>query len=412
MMEPNERVQYLANLVIVARIDGVVHPSEDESIEGIRQEIKATKTDLKRAQKSAETDNSQVELVGRFSDHIKNIEDMIFVSLADGNIARPEKELIVATAKKLGLQQHHIDRILSEAKARHAHLPVSGTAKCCPACKTAVTPSAKFCPSCGGPVADSNAATPIRTDLSIPASGITIAFAESSGAAFPQALELARKNPGFQEALRGGKRWYAATWSPSEIQGAVKLMEHMKGWRNRQVYVDGELREWDDVFGFSYCYRMREQAYNPNTYCFFGDRNELSIFGCVQCEKVWTEWADWFSFGRFASKSAFQFDKDRIRHEVLQDLHPCRFCPHLRLDFVEAVVDVFPETVNVTDRGPWGYKESYQQTPDAIAVKVRHEWGTETVYVDGVKPVGFSEAKRIIAAASRACGLPPVQLGL
>ena len=92
----------------------------------------------------------------------------------------------------------------------------------------------------------------------------------------------------------------------------------------------------------------------------------------------WTEWAEWFSYGRFVSSDVFCFDKDRISHEIRTALHRVRYCPCVRPPLVDAVLRHLPDRVKVGQREGWAYKESYQQTPTSIKLVRRENLGDMT----------------------------------
>ena len=89
-MEDHEVVQYLANVLVVARADGSFGAREEAAMESIRLAIKAKKSELNKASKLAGSDDFILVPAGRYSERIRNIEDMIFVALLDGELADKE----------------------------------------------------------------------------------------------------------------------------------------------------------------------------------------------------------------------------------------------------------------------------------------------------------------------------------
>ena len=86
-----EIVQYLTNIASITAVDGQLGPLEAKAIERIRGQIGETESDLRKALAAAVQENYQIAPTGRFSDKARNLEDMIFVSFADGDFAGPEK---------------------------------------------------------------------------------------------------------------------------------------------------------------------------------------------------------------------------------------------------------------------------------------------------------------------------------
>ena len=409
-MEEYEVVQYLANVLVVARADGSFGAREDAAMESIRQAIKAKKSELNKAIKLAGSDDFILVPPGRYSERIRNIEDMIFVALLDDELADKEKQVITDFAKKAGCVQEQINLILRETKRRirdnQSEIP-------CPSCQDLVLANAKFCPSCGVQLGEAIQASAVQVEFKYPSKGISIEFAESSSASFGQALETAKKAPDFQKCQRGRKTWFLATWDQSQITDAAVLAGYLKGIRNRKAYVGGESKGWDEVFGFLWCYGQRQEAYRPKTYCFGMDEKRLNLFGCKQARMEWSDWADWFSYGHFRKKDVFVFDKARIFHEVHTNLHKVKFCPCLRPKLVEQVIALLPAEVSISSRSGWKYKETYEQTPTSIKViqKEKEDGYTYTneFHSDGVKPVGHAVANQILTKALKACGIVDVK---
>jgi len=110
----------------------------------------------------------------------------------------------------------------------------------------------------------------------------------------------------------------------------------------------------------------------------------------------------------------FAFDRERIAHELNTRLNALRFCPYLRANLIQAIVTAFPGRVSVGERTGWKYKESYHQTPDSIKVVERETSDgitmTNEFFSDGVVPVGFDVAKRLLAKALADCAIDDVDI--
>ena len=136
--------------------------------------------------------------------------------------------------------------------------------------------------------------------------------------------------------------------------------------------MNGEKTAWDVVFGYSWCYENKKASYKPEYYC-FGYENEwdLNLWGCNQARMAFREYADWFSFGRWISKDGdWEFDKDRIRHELEKNLFHVRFCPALKVDLVETVLSALPTTVNPKKDKNWKFVESYDEPGIIIRINL------------------------------------------
>jgi len=145
-MTHEEIIQYLANVGIISSVDGKLSPAEAEAIECIRQEIGAAESDLHKALTSVSMQKSRLVPVGRFSDKVRNLEDMIFVSISDGDFAKSEKSEVLSLAKSIQVTQEQVKEILSASKQRVK--PKTDTLTCS-ACRNEIPPNSKFCPKCG-----------------------------------------------------------------------------------------------------------------------------------------------------------------------------------------------------------------------------------------------------------------------
>ena len=87
--------------------------------------------------------------VGRFSDKIRNLEDMLFVALVDGELSPSEKKEMLGFVKKIGLTNAQVKTILNETKIK---INLQMADRKCSQCGTTLTADAKFCTACGAKV--------------------------------------------------------------------------------------------------------------------------------------------------------------------------------------------------------------------------------------------------------------------
>jgi Zn finger protein HypA/HybF involved in hydrogenase expression len=145
-MVKDQRVIYLANVAFIAAADGKIKPSEAKAIESIRKEIGATESDLRTALTRVAQGSHTLFPVGRFSDKIRNLEDMVFVSLKDDEFVDSEKTELLLFAKSIQITQDQLRGLLSESKAR---VLLQKTALTCDSCEKEIPSDSKFCPQCG-----------------------------------------------------------------------------------------------------------------------------------------------------------------------------------------------------------------------------------------------------------------------
>ncbi len=395
-------IPFLANIALVAHADGKLSASELGQLEAICTELKFKKSDYGAAIRLVEQGGHKMTPVGSFADQVLNLEMILRVAYSDDDLDQAEAPLVEEFCKAVGIYQDQLDRLCREVMAS-----LKRQAKVCPSCGSSAETDARFCPKCGMSLASEEAS--VQVDLNIPPSGIAIEFAESSAASFPSALEIAKATQGFQTCQRGKKTWYLAVYPSGSLGDTMPLVQALSGIRNRRVYFDGAEKQWDEVFGFAWCASQRDTAYRPVEYCFGKDENRINPWGCKQARMDWTDWASWFSYGRWekggfvGGKVQWRFDKERIKHEVATNLFRYRFCPHFRGDLAEAVLRHLPDTVLPGSDPNWQYNRQYEEVPGAIKVVEKDRSDgfvyTNEYWSDGVRPKGLRVLADILSRA-------------
>lgn len=145
-MESQDMVLYLANVILVAGANGNITEAEAQAIEAVRLSIGASQTEMKEALHRVSQGRHQMTPVGRLSERIRNLEDMIFTAISDGEISKSERPGILSFAKTIKVSQGQINEMLSEAKGRSRPEKTSRT---CPSCGEQIEADAIFCSACG-----------------------------------------------------------------------------------------------------------------------------------------------------------------------------------------------------------------------------------------------------------------------
>ena len=405
-MTEEEQLAYLANAICIANADSSLSPKETAAIEEIRLAIGAKKSVLSSAMKAASSGKYIPARVGSFSLQVSNTADMLYLAFVDGELNATARTVVTAFCKKVGLTQEQLNLMAKEAIARSNKTQIKAK---CPACRAEVLTNAKFCPSCGKPIGAVDT-VPATTEFQIPIEGYAVEFCESTSASFPDALKLARESPSFASLVRSKKAWYFATWRKNEFEGAYSVARHLGSVRNKRAYLDGQVIPWDDLFGFVSCAEERSMAYRPAEYCFGKDENRLNPWGCKQSRMDWTDWSRWFSYGNFVrsgmlrSTIVWVFDKERIKHELMTNLHGCRHCPFLRSRLLNAVLHFLPEHVDPASDKNWEYSRSHDEVPGAIKIVESIDDGFGGTYkneyfADGVRPKGLGILQDLLTIA-------------
>jgi len=414
-MNEQDKVYYLANILRVAFADKSLSARETNALEEIRKDIDAKRGQLTAAQKAVESGSYSFTKVGSFADQVRNLEDMLFVAMTDTDLDDKEFQLVNEFCQLIGVYKDQLDKLITDISSRCDSAIQNIT---CPSCSTSVQAPARFCPSCGQALASAEAAT-VQVGYDIPKEGYAIEFCESTAGGFASAVELAKATGTMQTATKNKKTWYLTSFQKDQFAVMVPLASALSGMRNRRIYLDGQELPWDQVFGFVWCASQRATAYRPIEYCFGKDENRINPWGCKHARMEWTEWGQWFSYGRWQkvglvrSVYVFVFDKDRIRHELATNLYRYRFCPHMQTQLAEAVLRHFPDQVEVKPNGDWKYNHIYEPVPGAIKVTEREERGdfiyTNEYYSDGVRPKGYTVLAEILTRAFKDCGFTEIR---
>lgn len=399
---PQEDINLMANIIQVAHADGKLTGSEQALIETIRKDLGVKKGDLSAAQKMVGSGSYALKPIGSFSTQVRNLELVLRVAYADGDLGPVENEMVVAFAAAIGLSQEQLERMRAEVIAQG-----SSTGLLCSSCGAENSPHSKFCSKCGNNLA--NPEQELQLKYEIPRMGITIEFAESTAASFSKALELAKGAPEFQQCIKNKKSWHMANFPSGRITDAKPLAEALSGLRNRSLYIDGEEQQWDEIFAFVWCSSQRDLAYRPIEYCFGKDDNRMNPWGCRQSRMEWTDWANWFSYGQWeksgfiGKKVQWRFDKNRIKHELSTNIFRFRYCPYMNTRLFELVLQGIPDVVVPRADSDWDYHQSYTEVPGAIKILQQERSSgmtfTHEFWADGVRPKGLKGLGEILMKA-------------
>lgn len=119
-MNRQDQVSYLANVYHVLKADGKVERVEERAFEVIARDIGAGYFERRNAVESAQQEGYSVQLVGRYSDRLRNLEDMMFAAFCNGVVEQTEAQPIKEFAKRLGTTQEQLNLVKRESKGRYA----------------------------------------------------------------------------------------------------------------------------------------------------------------------------------------------------------------------------------------------------------------------------------------------------
>ena len=215
-----------------------------------------------------------------------------------------------------------------------------GKPNICKNCNYSNQPNSKFCQECGEALFEkfkkkaSNSKTekPELVEVPEPSSnGITIEFPFTSSQSFEFAVKEAKLFDTFEQFGENKKAIFRVSLNENELYKAKELLIQLKGWRKRVVYVNGEKVLWDSVFDFTSCYERKLSSYKPEYYCFrYENEWDFNIWGCMKAMMPFVSHSQWFTFGKWINNDGdWEFDKERIKHELAKNLYSHWFCPVL-----------------------------------------------------------------------------------
>jgi len=119
-MNKEDKIQYLANVYYVLLADGRVDRTEERVFEDISRDIGAGYFERKDAAERARKPGYRVRPAGRWSQRIRNLEDMLFAAYSNGVMDQAEKDPVKQYAAQVGIDQKQFGIVIREAKERYA----------------------------------------------------------------------------------------------------------------------------------------------------------------------------------------------------------------------------------------------------------------------------------------------------
>ena len=109
--EPDSVHYYLANLLSIAFADGHLCESEKEELDKILDKLNARKKDFNIAYNLIANGEYDCRVVGSYAQQVQNLEDMMRVCLADGELHDYEQQWITHFSGMIGMDQNGLDQI-------------------------------------------------------------------------------------------------------------------------------------------------------------------------------------------------------------------------------------------------------------------------------------------------------------
>lgn len=145
MINPDLVVFYLANIIKMSQTDGKMNSKAQMALKEVCKRFQVDKKTLKAAAGAVSGGGHVLMPVGRFSDKVHNLEDMLFVALVDGEFSDAERTEIQGFVEKIHVTEEQVQTILTETKIK---IDLQMVARECSKCGTNLAPGIKICPVC------------------------------------------------------------------------------------------------------------------------------------------------------------------------------------------------------------------------------------------------------------------------
>jgi len=197
----------------------------------------------------------------------------------------------------------------------------------------------------------------------IPAKGLTVEMSYATVAAFDEAVAVVRKHATFQQFGEGKGLRVRATYQFSELDELQELKEASWELRQKKCWLDGQEIAWSEMAQMTHCFR--EYLRRPRReHCFF-DGNFWSGWGCKYAVSNLSDRIniEWLMMGKLDADGAWVLDKERIAAYVREKLYTgFHRCPAFDEEFLNRVIDIFPERIDPIADDRWRHVRNRQNT--------------------------------------------------
>lgn len=206
---------------------------------------------------------------------------------------------------------------------------------------------------------------------------ITITFGKSTSKNYDIAVERAMKHPNYSETGEDKNIFHKIIYGFNEINEIKSMLDLVGQWKSTKLYVNNELKPYNEISFLLYCYSNRENSYNPDEYCCGRDdatSHNDNDFGCRHCGINVYGWYGLKGFGHIDKSGAFILDKNKIAFTVAKNLEQFSACPALNINKIKKKIEGFPDSINPSTNKQWEYVTEFENGKSvAIAVKKKEK---------------------------------------
>ena len=379
-LSADEKTAYLANVLSIAKADGATHAMEATVLKAVMERLDARGAELQAARQLLGSGSYRLRLMRQPRHRMAGMEDMVLMSLADGELADAEAQPIEKLCSLYRLTQADVNIMIKRAKTRLHELKANAARPTTPKQPPARPERAQPAPPPPLPTPDAPVPPPVPS-------------AEPAKASTP---------PPVQEPKRTLEPESNPEPEPEREPGHESKREQEAGPE------EDERKEAPATW--TACAQQREAASAPDEYCFGIGGPCMNTWGCRLAKMNWEQDADWFTLGEFRVDGTFIFDKAAIRETLKEQLGDARDCPHFRSAYAEAAVARLPSKADVNGR--WEYRRCAAEAPNARPLRVRdyvHGCAVHaSVVTNGVSPTSTRDAVITIQRAAKCCEPGPL----
>lgn len=117
-MDDKDLQQYLANILFVMKFDGPPSQDEKDAFAQVCDSLNAGDTDSRTAEELVVRPDFVMRPAGSSADRLRNLQDLVYVAIIDGELTDLERVKVIDFAKQVGITQKQMNRIVAEAKIR------------------------------------------------------------------------------------------------------------------------------------------------------------------------------------------------------------------------------------------------------------------------------------------------------
>lgn len=406
-MTREELIVYVANVLAVAAADGDVSAAEAGAMRAVLARLGADERLLSDARELMDRQAPyELEALDDPADCMHNIEDMVLMSLADGDVNPAESGPLEAFLSDLGFAQADMDLIVQRVRSRLRELGLAvpeGYPRGAARSAYGPPPLLPICrpkpPLPDGTRPGSRVRPPSPARATPPNSRPAARPARGQGLP-PQAAQPPSPAPAAEAApARGNAPPPAAPAPPpAEVTPPPAAVTRPAG---------GGSYDPPSAASLTVCAGIRRQSAHGACYCFGLNDRPLNPWGCRLLAMDWTADADWLRLGHFRDGDTFVFDREAIGERLQSRLAAVAGCPFLLRRFAGQALSALPS--RATTSGRWRHHRSGAAVPDSLTVRVRsyrHGCGRERVATaDGFAPENDHDAYLMIRRTARRLGL-------